>query len=66
MSTPEHIQAILDSDRKMPTYRVNLNHDNYRWRVVCGATDRQVGTMDWETKAEAETALMQFETFGDV
>ena len=58
MSTPEHIEAILNAPRKMSYYRVNLNPDTYRWRIVCGCTDKPVGNAEWETKAEAETAIM--------
>ena len=59
MSTPEHIEAI-NAPRKMPYYRVNLNPDTYRWRIVCGCGDRVVGPMEYETRAEAETAIMGF------
>lgn len=59
MSTPEHIIEILNAPRQMPTYRVNLNPDTYRWRIVCGVDDNPVGCMEWETKGEAETELLK-------
>lgn len=63
MSTPERIEEILNAPRNTPYYRVNLNPVNYRWRIVCGYGDMVVGPMEYEARAEAETAIMGF--YGD-
>ena len=57
MSTVEHIEATLNAGRQGSYYRPWLN-DKGMWQIVCGCGDRVVGPMEYETKAEAETAIM--------
>lgn len=59
MSTVERIEAILNAGRKMPTYRVNLNPDTYKWRIVCGVEDEPIDDVEFETKGEADTELLK-------
>ena len=57
MSTPEQIQAILDCGRQMPTYRIDINPDTCRYRVVIGCKIITVVSEEYDTQEEAIAIL---------
>lgn len=59
MSTVQHIEVILKSGRKMPTYRVNLNPATYRWQIVCGVDDNLIDDRECDIRSEAIIAMMK-------
>ena len=59
MSTVEHIEKILNSGRLMSTYRIDINPDTYRHRVVVGCKIVIVVSDEYDTMEEAEKAMQR-------